>query len=462
MPPEESPATPKGRRGGDATEAAGGVTIRQLLAVPELGLTLLSGTGRIDQPLRWAHPTELLDPRPYLKGGELVLTVGASLSQDVDRCRAYVDRLVYAKVSAIGYGVGDVTEEVPQGLVDACRHHHMPLLRVPAGVPFQAITTFLADRRADTQTANERRVRHLSARLLDAMAADCSLQDLLEIIRADLGGRLRYDGGILEWEPAAEGDVTPAASTLRHLASVVAVRQHEHDVASAQQRAEVGRLIHLVLTGKADTDALRDALRRADVNAGSPLLVAAWPPKVATLVAPRLGASLFADLGTESLSVTAPNSPVLDVAIQSAVPCGVAAPCELSGLAGAVTTAIAALDLSRKRGAPATHRDLVTFQGLLEQQPGDRIQPFAQSLLAPLVEHDREHGSALVATLRAFLEADGSVNSTARHLHLHPNSLRHRLKRIAELAGSDPRVFADRVALAVGLWAWDRRPRGRR
>lgn len=65
-------------------------------------------------------------------------------------------------------------------------------------------------------------------------------------------------------------------------------------------------------------------------------------------------------------------------------------------------------------------------------------------------------------TLRAFLEGDGSVNSIVRDLHLHPNSLRHRLRRAGELTGSDPRVFADRVALAVGLWAWGRRPRGRR
>jgi DNA-binding PucR family transcriptional regulator len=75
---------------------------------------------------------------------------------------------------------------------------------------------------------------------------------------------------------------------------------------------------------------------------------------------------------------------------------------------------------------------------------------------------DATSGTALVATLRAFLQGDGSVNATARQLHLHPNSLRHRLEPIAELTGSDPRVFADRVALAIGLWAWDRRPRGRR
>jgi DNA-binding PucR family transcriptional regulator len=57
---------------------------------------------------------------------------------------------------------------------------------------------------------------------------------------------------------------------------------------------------------------------------------------------------------------------------------------------------------------------------------------------------------------------EGSVNATARELFLHPNSLRHRLKRVHELTGVNPRVFKERVALAIGLWAWERRPRGRR
>jgi DNA-binding PucR family transcriptional regulator len=118
--------------------------------------------------------------------------------------------------------------------------------------------------------------------------------------------------------------------------------------------------------------------------------------------------------------------------------------------------------VARDRGAPASYRDLTSFEGLLEQQPADRLSPFAEKLIGPLIEHDRQHGTALVDTLRAFLDNDGSVNATARQLFLHANSLRHRLRRIQELTGSHPQVFDERVALAIGLWAWDRRPRGHR
>lgn len=443
-------------------EAKGQVRVRDLLAAPELGLRLLAGAERIDEVVRWAHPTELLDPRPYLSGGELVLTVGTSLGEDDNRCRAYVERLVDAGVSAVGYGAGDVTEEVPHALVIACRRHRVPLLRVPPGVPFQAITQLLADRRAEARAAGERRVRHLSTRLLDAMAGGQGLKDLLEIVRAEVGGHLDYRAGELRWEPTQEGDVAPSESTLRHLGSVLAVRQHEHDVAFAQQRAEAGRLLRLVMAGKADAEVLRETLADAGVRVDRPLVVAAWPEKAIPLVASGLGPALFADMSEGCISVIESGSTVTEAATDGAVPCGIAAPCDLSEIAGAVRVAVAALDLSRQRGALVTHRDLVSFQGLLEQQPAERLQPFAETLLAPLVRHDREHGTALVATLRAFLEGEGSVSSTAHDLHLHPNSLRHRLRRIGELTGWAPRVFTERVALAVGLWAWDRRPRGRR
>lgn len=50
------------------------VTVRQLLAVPRFRLRLVAGEAGLDRPVRWAHSTELLDPGPYLRGHELVLT----------------------------------------------------------------------------------------------------------------------------------------------------------------------------------------------------------------------------------------------------------------------------------------------------------------------------------------------------------------------------------------------------
>jgi purine catabolism regulator len=437
------------------------VSLRDLLSVPSFGLRLMAAPDRVDTPVRWAHPTELIDPRPYLSGQELVLTVGTSL-QDDQRCRDFVDHLLEAGVTALGYGVGDVTDEIPEALLTECRSRELPLLQVPAGVPFQSITEMLADRRAEARTARSRRVQQLVVRLLDAIGLDRPVADLLDIISADLGGRIGFHEGSIDWQPAQQSDVRPGQDTLQHLSRVLAVRQHEEDTDLAKRRLEMGRLVELVVQGRADAEVLEHPLDAAGVGTEKPVVVAAWPPRAAELVASLLDCCLVAEFDDVTVTLSGDLEQILEVARETALPCGIGEPAPLAELRRVVPPALAALKLAWNRGAPVSYRDLTSFEGLLEQQPVDRLAPFSENLILPLVNHDREHGTALVQTLRTFLEVEGSVNATARELFLHPNSLRHRLKRVHELTGVNPRVFKERVALAIGLWAWERRPRGRR
>lgn len=437
------------------------VSLRDLLSVPSFGLRLMAAPDRVDRHVRWAHPTELIDPRPYLSGQELVLTVGTSLRDD-QTCRDFVDHLVDAGVTALGYGVGDVTEEIPSALVEECRARGLPLLQVPKGVPFQSITELLADRRAQARTARSRRVQQLVVRLLDAIALDRNMADLQQIIDDELGGHVTFQEGAVDWIPVDGSDVRPGEDTLQHLSRVLAVRQHEEDTDLAKRRLELGRLVELVVQGRADAEVLHHPLVAVGVSTEKPVAIAAWPQRAAELVGPLLDGCLVAEFDDVTVTLSGDLERILGVARETALPCGVGEPAPLTQLRRVVPPALAALKLARTRGAPVTYRDLASFEGLLEQQPPERLAPFAEKLILPLFEHDREHGTALVQTLRTFLGEDGSVSATARVLFLHPNSLRHRLKRVHELTGANPRVFNERVALAVGLWAWERRPRGRR
>jgi PucR-like helix-turn-helix protein/diguanylate cyclase with GGDEF domain len=63
-------------------------------------------------------------------------------------------------------------------------------------------------------------------------------------------------------------------------------------------------------------------------------------------------------------------------------------------------------------------------------------------------------GGELTETLDAFFAAGGVLESTARGLFVHPNTVRYRLRRIGEVTGLAPLVprdaFALRIALTVG------------
>jgi hypothetical protein len=57
--------------------------------------------------------------------------------------------------------------------------------------------------------------------------------------------------------------------------------------------------------------------------------------------------------------------------------------------------------------------------------------------------------AAMRASIDAFFAADLNVATAAKSLSLHPNSLRYRLRRIAETTGRDPRKLADLMELVT-------------
>jgi hypothetical protein len=56
-----------------------------------------------------------------------------------------------------------------------------------------------------------------------------------------------------------------------------------------------------------------------------------------------------------------------------------------------------------------------------------------------LAEYDAERGASLLPTLEEYLRRHGNISSTSEALYVHPNTLRQRLRRIADLTGLDLR-----------------------
>ncbi len=79
---------------------------------------------------------------------------------------------------------------------------------------------------------------------------------------------------------------------------------------------------------------------------------------------------------------------------------------------------------------------------------GDVLGP-----LEVLVAHDREQGSDDLRTLTAWLDHPGAPGEAARSIHVHPNTMRYRMNRIADLAGLDLDDPLVRLALRLQLAA---------
>lgn len=75
-------------------------------------------------------------------------------------------------------------------------------------------------------------------------------------------------------------------------------------------------------------------------------------------------------------------------------------------------------------------------------------QRITESILSPLSDLDGGRGGELRTTLEAFVEQDLDRRRTAEVLHIHPNTLDYRLRRVRELTGLDLRR-PDSIALVV-------------
>ncbi|NEA41476.1 PucR family transcriptional regulator [Streptomyces sp. SID11385] len=116
-------------------------TLASLVHHSALKLSVLAGADRLDTPVRWAHVSELIDPVPYMNGGELLLTTALTLdAENPEEVRPYVRRLARAGVAGLGFGRGVNYDEVPAALVAAAEAESLPLLEVPRRTPFLAIT----------------------------------------------------------------------------------------------------------------------------------------------------------------------------------------------------------------------------------------------------------------------------------------------------------------------------------
>jgi DNA-binding PucR family transcriptional regulator len=60
-------------------------------------------------------------------------------------------------------------------------------------------------------------------------------------------------------------------------------------------------------------------------------------------------------------------------------------------------------------------------------------------------------GGELMETLDAFLASGGVLESTARTLYVHPNTVRYRLRRVGEITGLSPLVPREAFTLQVAL-----------
>lgn len=324
--------------------------------------------------------------------------------------------------------------------------------------------------------------RQVPAKYRDAIAAagvferlrdtdDVILVDLPEVrLSARAVVALRHDGELLGsiWAAVGGPPTTHQVDALRTAAPVIA-RQvlHARHVAGHAARGRDDQLERLLAGGETAVAAAQEA------GLGDPLVVIALrgeEPDAAVNLAGALalhlsavcpeaacalqGDTLFCVVGAASgrrivtdFLTRVPGSRGVVVGVGVAVPAA-----DLPHSRAAANDVVRAL---LRRGEPGRCAELPeVFADVMVDRLRGFLSTYGEaSPLTLLTEFDARHDTALVEAIDGYLAASGNALAAAEALHLHPNTIRNRLRRARESCGVDADDPATRLALMVHLQA---------
>jgi hypothetical protein len=287
------------------------------------------------------------------------------------------------------------------------------------------------------------------------------LEDLLHAYR--LGGRLGWEA-LLEASTEDERPALLAAAELlmRYIDSVSSavaqtyLDEHQHIVSEDERRHRA--LSEALIHPEREVPELADLADRV----GFPITERYRPfaktlPGSPTHAHSQLAAALRAQgvlALTEGDRVTGLAAENTDEAIFTR-PLGLyalGAATPRSELSAALDDTRLLLDLARREGLEgAIDAEDFVLELLLARAP-DLAASLVERVIGPLEAYAARRGdSGLLETLETFLACALDRRRTAERLHVHPNTLDYRLRRIAELTGLEPGKPRDLVLLELAL-----------
>ena len=104
-----------------------------------------------------------------------------------------------------------------------------------------------------------------------------------------------------------------------------------------------------------------------------------------------------------------------------------------------------------RSGAVSAFGDLGILRLLLQVPDLAELRSFAADVLGKLSMHEHEHKSEYLATLACYFRENNSPQRASRILHVHPNTVAYRVKRIEEITGLRLDNYTDRLIAQVAL-----------
>jgi sugar diacid utilization regulator len=140
-----------------------------------------------------------------------------------------------------------------------------------------------------------------------------------------------------------------------------------------------------------------------------------------------------------------------DTMITIGIGAGCRDPADIGRSYGQARRTIDAVVRLGRKGQVVAFEDLGIHRLLLQVPDLAELRSFAAEILGKLDGQERQRGTELLATLACYFRENSSPQRTARSLHVHPNTVAYRIRRIQEITGLQLDTYRDRLMAQVAL-----------
>jgi sugar diacid utilization regulator len=126
-------------------------------------------------------------------------------------------------------------------------------------------------------------------------------------------------------------------------------------------------------------------------------------------------------------------------------------PAEIARSYGQARRTIDAVVRLGRQGQAVAFEDLGIHRLLLQVPDLAELKSFASEILGELDRQDPQRGAELLATLACYFRENNSPQRTAQSLHVHPNTVAYRIRRVQEITGLKLDTYRDRLMAQVAI-----------
>jgi purine catabolism regulator len=457
------------------------ITVQDLLdtyASDLHGIAGLAGTHRL---ITWAHAVDLPDPWRWVSAGNLVMTTGTGLPHTPDEQADWLERLAQTNCSALVVAPHAGAPELSSTMFERANALMFPILAASFELEFVRLSHYVIESVLHAQRESFKASERLFQTYAAAMRRNTDFCDQLAILAQSLGVALHIEdagSGTTMYTSEASGSpdlsAFPSKETIsiagRTRANLVIARQKQKGpedplvirslvgllgvelerimIGRDNQRTEGADLLRSLLHDDTDFAFVRPLLERRGLT-GTLVCLAIRPPVNGPWRteeihhAPGLQQKTPLLLQDEVLLALAPDAEETFDALTRNLGAGTAI-----GISGPISVATGFRESVRQARLALTQAIELETATLRygEAERGLIMAPksLAESralvgrYLGPLIEHDRVHGTSLLATLMKFLANDGNWKATAFDMGIHRQTLVYRIKQIEQLTGFKP------------------------